>query len=130
MPVKGANQIKARLRQQISATQKTAYQYVNAVVSEAGALSKTKAPIEFGTLHNSQAIDVRQTGALTIGTLSYNTAYAAILNNGVYKWNPRPPSNKAGPAWNPDAEPHFLEYGFESKESVAVQQRLMEMFRI
>jgi len=130
MPVKGANQVKGRLRQFIAATDKKALQYVNAVLSEAGALSKTKAPLEFGTLHNSQSIDVKQTRAETIGTLSYNTKYASILNDGKYVWKPRPPSEKKGPAWNPDAQPHFLEYGFESPEAQAAQRRLMEIFKV
>lgn len=130
MPIKGANQVKGRLRQFIATTDKRALQYVNAIMADASALSKTKAPIEYGTLHGSQDIDVKQERTSTIGTLSYNTKYAAILNDGKYQWNPRPPSEKKGPSWNPDAEPHFLEYGFESPEAQSSQKRLMGIFKV
>ena len=130
MPLKGANQVRGRLRQFIAATDKRALQFINAVGAEAGMLSKTKAPLEYGTLHNSQRFDVRRSGSLLIGTLSYNTKYAGILNNGKYAWKPRPPDKKAGPAWNPEAMQGFLEYGFESPEAQQSFKRLLEIFKV
>lgn len=131
MPVKGANKVRSRMRQVFDGiADKKAVQFVNAVGSGAGILSKTKAPLEFGNLHNSQRFDVVKSAKSVKGTLSYNTGYASILNSGVYKWRPRPPALKAGPAWNPDAEPHFLEYGFESAEARQMIARYLEIFRI
>ncbi len=131
MPVVGANQIKARMKSFVSdVSDKKALQFVNSVVTQAGILSKEKAPLEFGTLHNSQMFDVVKNATGVKGTLSYNTLYASILNNGIYKWNPRAPANKKGPAWNPNATPHFLEYGFESAEGKANIQKYLEIFKI
>ena len=176
MPVKNANQVKGNLRKAVAKIDKKAVQFVQAVVNDAGILSKTKAPLEYGTLLNSQQQDFTKRSGSYVGVLSYNTNYAAALNNpkrkksGVLKssantmprpfstasiggaqrlasfnmvantswtrstlpeiasqtlsprggngsWNPRPPLLKDGPAWNPDATPRFLEYGFESKEA-------------
>lgn len=131
MPIKGANQVRGRLQQTVRGiTDKKAHQFVNAVLAQVGILSKEKAPLEYGTLHNSQRIDVVKESTRIVGSLSYNTMYAAILNNGQYQWNPRPPALKAGPAWNPNATPHFLEYGFESPEGQAVISRFVEIFRL
>ncbi|QGJ84353.1 hypothetical protein [Pseudoalteromonas phage XCL1123] len=131
MPVVGANKIKARMKSFVSdVSDKKAMQFVNAVGSSAGILSKEKAPLEYGALHNSQRFDVVKNAGRVIGSLSYNTLYASILNDGKYKWNPRPPANKKGPAWNPNATPHFLEYGFESPEGQAMIKKYLEIFKI
>jgi len=131
MPVVGANQIKARMKIFVSdVSDKKALQFVNAVGAQAGILSKEKAPLEFGTLHNSQMFDVTKGVGYIKGTLSYNTMYASILNDGIYKWKPRAPANKKGPAWNPNATPHFLECGFESPEGKANIQKYLEIFKI
>ncbi len=131
MPVVGANQIKARMKSFVSdVSDKKALQFVNSVVAQAGILSEEKAPIEYGALINSKRIDVVKNASRVTGSLSYNTLYASILNNGIYKWKPRSPANKKGPAWNPNATPHFLEYGFESPEGKANIQKHLEIFKI
>ena len=131
MPVVGANKIKARMKSFVSdVSDKKAMQFANAVVSQAGLMSKEKAPLEIGDLHNSQRFDVVKNAGRVIGSLSYNTLYASILNDGKYKWNPRPPANKKGPAWNPNATQRFLEHGFESKEGQANLAKYLEIFKI
>jgi len=131
MPVTGANKIKARMKSFVGdVTNKKSLQFINAVGAQAGILSKEKAPLEYGTLHNSQRFDVTKGVGYIKGTLSYNTMYASILNDGVYKWKPRPVANKKGPAWNPNSAPHFLEYGFESPEGKAMIQKYLEIFKI
>lgn len=45
-------------------------------------------------------------------------------------WKPRPPLLKKGNAWNPDAEPHFLEYGFESPEGIKNINDNLKIFRV
>ena len=135
MPVTGANKIKARMKSFVGdVTNKKSLQFINAVGAQAGILSKEKAPREYGLLRNSQMFDVVKGVGYIKGTLSYGdkfpVEYASILNNGVYKWKPRPPDKKSGPAWNPDATPHFLEYGFESPEGKAMIQKYLEIFKI
>ena len=130
MPVTGANKVKSNLHQLFNniATNKV-MQFGNAVMANAASLSKEKAPIEFGTLVNSQRIDVTKQAGRVIFSLGYYTGYAAFLNN-TYKWKPRPPAIKAGNAWNPDATPHFLEYGFESSEAKSNINRYMDIFKV
>ena len=135
MPVVGANKIKARMKSFVSdVSDKKAMQFVNAVGSSAGILSKEKAPREYSNLQNSQMFDVVKSAGRITGTLSYGdkfpVLYASILNDGKYKWKPRPPDKKAGPAWNPNATPHFLEYGFESPEGKAMIKKYLEIFKI
>ena len=131
MAVTGANKVKSNLRKVFNdISDKKSLQFLNAVLAGAGNISKQKAPIEFGTLVNSQRIEVSKSNRGYVGTLGYYTSYAGILNNGVYKWMPRPPSMKAGNAWNPDAEPHFLEYGFESPEGIKNINDNLKIFRV
>ena len=126
MPIKNANQVKANLRKSVAKIDKKAQQFVQAVVSDAGILSKTKAPLAYSLLVNSQQQDFEKRGfSGYVGVLSYNTKYAAALNDPKVPWRPKPPvkygNKKKGiapaTAWNPEATPHFLEYGFESPEA-------------
>ena len=135
MPVKNANQVKGNLRKAVAKIDKKAVRFVQAVVSDAGILSKTKAPLAYGLLVNSQQQDFIKRSGSYVGALSYNTFYAGYLNgNDVYTplWKPKPPPKygkssvgRFGPnqpiapatAWNPEARPRFLEYGFESAEA-------------
>jgi len=131
MAISGVRSVKSRMRDVASnVTNDKAMKFVNAVGAQAGILSKEKAPLEYGTLHNSQRLDVTKGSGYVVGTLSYNTMYASILNDGVYKWNPRSPEEKAGPAWNPDATTHFLEHGFESDEAKAMINKFLKVFKI
>lgn len=131
MPVTGANKIKSRMKSFVGdVTNKKSLQFINAVGAQAGILSKEKAPLEFGTLHNSQRFDVVKGAGYIKGTLSYNTMYASILNDGIFKWKPRPPDKKAGSAWNPNATMRFLEYPFESSNGKAMINKYLEIFKI
>lgn len=134
MPVVGANQIKSNARILFTniATKK-ALQFAYAVGSNAGILSKSKAPLEYGTLHNSQMFNVKLTDVSVRSYLSYNVGYARHLNG--YSsvtpiWKPKNPALKKGPAWNPDSRPRFLEYGFESAEAQRGIEQYMKIFKI
>jgi hypothetical protein len=50
--------------------------------------------------------------------------YAFFLHE-TTNWSPRPPSQKQGPAWNPDATPKFLERGFTDKDQIAKMQKVI-----
>ena len=125
MPVKNANQVKGNLRKAVAKIDKKAVRFVQAVVSDAGILSKTKAPLAYSRLVNSQEQDFEKRNTRYTGILSYNTLYAEALNNPKTPWRPKPPAKygnkKQGiapaTAWNPEATPHYLEYGFESAEA-------------
>ena len=72
---------------------KKAVQFVTAVVNIGASESKEYTPIEYSTLINSQIVDVTAGNNMVIGSVSFNTDYAAFLENNE-KWNPRPVSAK------------------------------------
>lgn len=130
MPVKGASAVRKKMRRVFKdINQKKAVQFVNAVISIGASQSKQWAPVEFSNLINSQISNVTQTADLVTGTLSYNTSYAAALEFGK-KWKPRPPSEKAGPAWNPNATPGYLRRGFEDPESRSLIKQAEKIFKV
>ena len=124
------NDVKSKMSQVFKGiSDKKAPAFIHAVLSDAGIISKEKAPIEFGTLVNSQRQDVDVLAGRVVGELSYSTDYAIFLNTSK-KWKPRPPDKKAGNAWNPNATSGFLEWGFESEEARRLQQKRLGMFRV
>ena len=87
------------------------------------------APIEFAKLIGSTITNIEISNTSVKGTLSYNTLYAAFLEFNQ-KWKPRPIDKKKGPAWNPNAKPHYLKRGFDDSESRALIKKAEEIFRI
>lgn len=148
MPVKNANLVKANLRKAVAKIDRKAVQFVQAVINDGGILSKTKAPLAYGLLVNSQSMDYVKSETIYVGALSYNTEYAVYLNgNEDYTplWKPKPPPKygrgsvgRYGPqqpiapamAWNPEARPRFLEYGFESPEALSMIEANEKILKI
>ena len=92
-----------------------------ALVYGAGA-SKEIAPIEFGNLVNSQYRYIEKTPTGFRGFVGYSVNYALFLEDPrkggrLDGWQPRPPEDKEGPAWNPIASQGFLRLGFTGLES-------------
>ena len=116
--------------------EKKSKQFVGAVLAEGGALSRTKAPIAYSTLVNSQFSNIVQEGPMITGQSGYNVKYAAALELAEPgSWAPRPPPKygKGGTpanAWNPEAGPGFLAYGFESNDAKAYIDKLMKIFKV
>lgn len=91
--------------------------------------AKELAPLEYGTLMNSafRRIEKTPTGILGVagfagGMTQDGFNYAYYLHENT-NWSPRRPENKKGPAWNPDAEPKFLEKGFISPQQMTLIQQ-------
>lgn len=130
MPVTGVAKVKAGYKRVFAdIREKKAVQFITAVNSIGAAASKELAPMEYGTLVNSQMQNVDVTGSKVTGTVSFNTFYAAFLEFNP-KWRPVPINIKAGPATNMSAKPHFLRLGFESPESQAAIKQAEQIFRI
>ena len=130
MPVTGVKAVQKNMRRIFKdINDKTAPQFVNAVLSIGLTHSKELTPIEFSNLINSTITDVDIMDGRVTGTLTYNASYAAALEFRT-DWKPRPPSEKAGPAWNPDATPHYLKKGFEDPESQAAIKKAESIFKI
>lgn len=130
MPVTNANQVKSKMRQTFKdIADNKAPQFVHAVISIGAAESKFYAPVEYSTLVNSQMMNVTQSGSQIIGEVSFNTDYAAYLEFNQ-NWKPRPVGDKKGPAWNPNARPGFLRWGFESPESQRAIEQAEKIFKV
>lgn len=129
MPVTGIKQVKANMKRVFKdISDKKAPQFINAVLSIGAANSKELTPMEYGTLINSQLVNVDILGDKVTGSVSFNTNYAAALELG--KWKPVAAVNKEGPADNMKATPHFLRKGFESSESKAQIKQAEKIFKI
>lgn len=117
MPVKGHRELKRNLNSFAEDVKiKMPEQTITAVLQIGAQISRKYAPIEYSTLVNSVRQTVKNVGGNVVGTLGYYTSYAHWLNFNP-DWSPRPPERKQGPAWNPNATPHFLEAGFTSSEA-------------
>jgi len=132
MPVTGAAAVRrnmGRIFKDIN--EKKAPQFVNAVLSIGLSHSKELTPLEFGTLVNSafMDVDVNSFKGEVTGSVKYIANYAAALEFRT-DWKPRPINKKAGPAWNPNAEPHFLKKGFEDSTSQSAIKRAEKIFKI
>ena len=91
--------------------------------------AKELAPLEYGSLMNSafRRIDRSETGVrgvagFTGGVSKTGFNYALYLHENK-NWNPRPPDKKAGPAYNPNAKPKYLDRGFTDSGQKALMQR-------
>ena len=113
-----------RRRVQQIQNQKTREALVRVTVFAAGE-SKLMAPREYGTLINSQYREVKRGPLGMTGTVGYRQTYAAALHNRT-DWNPRPPDKKAGPSWNPDAVPGYLDKAFELPQNAARIRAIVE----
>ena len=130
MPVTGVSKVKANYKRVFKdIREKKAVQFIAAVQSIGENHSLELAPLEYGTLVNSKIKDIDVTPTRVSGTFSYNTLYAAILETKT-DWKPRPVAMKKGPAWNPNAVPHFLRRGFEDSESQALIKRAEGIFKL
>ena len=110
-------------------TKSTKAALTKALVYGAGA-SKEIAPIEFGPLVNSQFREIIKTDFGWRGIVGYAVSYAAALESPkpggkLDGWNPRPPEQKDGNAWNPIASQGFLRLGFTGLESGPMIQKIL-----
>lgn len=138
MPIKGVDTLRRNMRQTFrDIREKKAVQFVNAVLSIGETESKEFTPVAYSNLVNSIIKEVVVGTSMVKGALSYNTKYAAYLENNK-KWKPRPPPKYANkkkgigpaPAWNPKATPGYLRKGFESKQSQASIIRAIDIFKV
>jgi hypothetical protein len=95
---------------------------VAAVMTTGMTYAKFHAPVEYNVMANSAYQRINETENSFHGECGFENGvtpdgfnYAFWLHE-TLRWKPRPPNKKAGPAWNPDATPKFLEHGFTSPE--------------
>ncbi|AUR95665.1 neck protein [Vibrio phage 1.210.O._10N.222.52.C2] len=137
MPVKGMNQARGRFKSIMSgiSDKKAKAALTKAIIYGAGA-SKEIAPKEFGNLINSQFRKIEKTATGYRGIVGYAVSYAAALEDPkpggkLDGWQPRPPEQKDGNAWNPIASQGFLRLGFTGLESgPAIRKILVNGMRL
>lgn len=129
MPVKVTNNTKkafGNIRNNVN-------QFIVGVGSIGATMSMSYAPLEFGDLRSSQRFDSGVDGSKYWASVSFGEGmsepYPAILEN-KEGWKPRPPEMKSGPAWNPNARPHYLRDGFESSESKTQIEQLKKVLKV
>ncbi|MFV0411145.1 MAG: hypothetical protein ACK5LJ_16030 [Paracoccus sp. (in: a-proteobacteria)] len=115
MPVRGIERVKTNFRikvKEISNERTEAAVY--AVLSQGAAAAAVRTPIDTSNLVNSQyAPQIAQQAGRTTGHVGYTASYAGAVHDapGTLKGEPREDGN--GNYWDPNAEPGFLEKGFE-----------------
>lgn len=113
------NQI--NIDQLISRLENKAEQFVTAAIGVGSAEAMRLTPREYGNLANSQFTTVNKYQDKIVGRVGYSVYYAKYLNGlpgyRTPTWNPRPINQKQGPSTNMNAEPGFLNKGFESERS-------------
>lgn len=81
------------------------------------------APVEYSLLQNSNYHIVEATEKGYHVKVGYTSNYAAPLHDRT-DWSPRPPDQKAGPAWNPRAKPRFL-YSAAEEEMTTITRIML-----
>lgn len=115
MPVKGIDRVKRGFRVRVESisgpmTERAVYN----VLQTGGAYADMMTPVDTSNLINSRyAPQIEQREGGTTGRVGYTAAYAAAVHgmSGKLKGRERPGGN--GQYWDPDAEPGFLDKGFE-----------------
>lgn len=116
-----------------------ALQFINAATSVGAASAKFYAPVAYSVLVNSQKVDVSESLKGIRGTVGFYVDYAKYLEgdeNHTPNWKPkRPPKygskNGRSPAmaWNAQARPGFLKYGFENNSTQSQIDELRSIFK-
>lgn len=115
MAVKGIEQVKRNFRKKIQEvdgrrTDKAVY----SILSQGAGLADTMTPIHTSTLINSRyAPQIEQQPGRTLGRVGYTASYAGAVHGapGTLAGQPRP--DGSGSYWDPNAEPGFLQKGFD-----------------
>ena len=88
-------------------------------------------PRDTSTLINSQYRELKPISKGWTGRVGYTANYAAFVNNakGTAKGK-RTGKKSQGDYWSPNAEPHFVEKGFERDGKQAIEQVIKDGYKI
>lgn len=88
-------------------------------------------PIDTANLINSQYRELKPIPKGWVGRIGYTANYAALVNNakGTAKGK-RSGKKSRGNYWSPNAEPHFIEKGFERDGKEAIKQVIKDGYKI
>ena len=103
---------------------------VYAILSQGAAIAQTMTPVDTSNLINSQyapQIDVK--AGRVSGQAGYTAEYAAHVHNAKGELAGQDRASGSGQYWDPNAEPGFLEKGFEELKP-SIQGILREHYRV
>lgn len=119
MPVKGIERVRSNYKRTVQRiAQPVSEGAVYAVLSQGRAMADTMTPIDTSNLINSgYAPQITVARGKVTGTVGYTAGYAFAVHeaSGTLKGQPRPGGR--GDYWDPNANPRFLDEGFEQLKS-------------
>lgn len=131
MPVKGISRVRKGFKLAIDEiSQAKTEGAVYAILSQGAALAQTMTPVDTSNLINSQyAPQISQANGKTDGHIGYTAEYAEAVHEapGTLAGQPRADGN--GDYWDPNAEPGFLEKGFDQLKP-SIPAILKEHYRV
>lgn len=115
MPVTGIEAVRRGFRVKVeSVTGRDTERAVYNVLQAGASYSDMMTPIDTSNLINSRyAPQITQSNGKTSGSVGYTAAYAAAVHGMSGKLKGKSREDGRGEYWDPDAEPGFLEKGFE-----------------
>jgi hypothetical protein len=123
MPLKGIAKVRKNYRVAVEkiavgTTDRALY----AILSQGGAMADTMTPIDTSNLINSRTAPQIEPSATGMkGRVGYTAHYAAAVHEATGKLKGKPRPRNRGNYWDPNAEPQFLEKGFEAiKPSIPI----------
>lgn len=132
MPVKGVSKVNKniqRFTKEIAEvrTQRIIHQIMIVGMSFVAPIT----PRDTSTLINSQYRELKPIPKGWMGRVGYTANYAAYVNNakGTAKGK-RTGKKSQGDYWSPNAEPHFIEKGFERDGKEAIEQVIKDGYKI
>ncbi|MCO7643267.1 hypothetical protein NJI34_41625 [Pseudomonas sp. S 311-6] len=115
MPVRGIERVKRNFRAVVKdIDQRRTEAAVSTILRQGRAQADVMTPQDTGTLLNSgYQPQISQQAGKTTGQVGYTAAYASAVHNAPGKLQGLPRRNGNGNYWDPNAEPGFLEKGFD-----------------
>lgn len=115
MPVRGIEQVKRNYKKTVNdIAQNRSEAAVYSILSQGGASAQTMTPIDTSNLVESQyKPQISVSYGKVSGHIGYTAFYAYFVHEASGKLAGDPRANGNGVYWSPNAEPKFLEKGFE-----------------
>lgn len=133
MAVKGVSKVNKNIRNKINQINNIISPRTMQQVMITGMASVARiTPIDTSNLINSQYRELIPTPKGWNGKVGYTANYAAYVNNakGTLKGKKRTGEKSKGNYWDPNAEPNFINKGFERDGKEAIEKVIRDGYKI
>lgn len=133
MAVKGVSKVNKNIRNKINQINNIISPRTMQQVMITGMTSVARiTPIDTSNLINSQYRELTPTPKGWNGKVGYTANYAAYVNNakGTLKGKKRTGEKSKGNYWDPNAEPNFINKGFERDGKEAIEKVIRDGYKI